>query len=158
MPVHECVCVCVFIFRHPLVHDSRVRQEHCLSRLEEREREREIRSRLWNAPAFLCLSFSLPLFPSFLLSGFSSVCHSLSTIPELDTFSENRLKTLSEFVPNVSQFLPVSKTVWAEFTEQLLSFSAQKPPSYSQSTKAVVRACDTVEPDSKCAEILCQCI
>lgn len=66
--LYTSVCVCVY-FRHPLVHDSRVRQEHCLS-LEERER-------LWNGPAFLCLFFSLPLFPSFPLSGFSSVCHSL---------------------------------------------------------------------------------
>lgn len=46
----------------------------------------------------------LPLFRLFLCLSLSE-----STIPEPDTFSQNILKTLSEFVPNVSQFLRVSK-------------------------------------------------
>lgn len=41
-----------------------------------REREREIRSRLFASPSIFSPPF-LPLFPSFPLSGFSSVCHSL---------------------------------------------------------------------------------
>ncbi len=140
-----CVCVCesVFICRHPLVHDSR----DTVSLLGERERERE---RFWNALAYLCLLFPrsvsvLPFVRLFLCLSLSE-----STIPELDTISQNILKTLSQFVPNVSQFLPVSKTVWAELGEQLLSFSAQNPPSYSLSTKAVIRAWDTFEPGSQC--------
>lgn len=54
-----CACVCVFIFRHPLVHDSRVRQEHCLSRLEERERERDGRDSETPQPFFASASLSL---------------------------------------------------------------------------------------------------
>ncbi len=97
------LCVCVFICRHPLVHDSRGRQEHGVSRLGERE-------------TLKCTGFSLPPLPSLcsllpFVRLFLCLSLSESTIPELDTFSQNILKTLSEFVPNVSQFLPVSKTV-----------------------------------------------
>lgn len=60
--LYTSVCVCVY-FRHPLVHDSRVRQEHCLS-LEERERDSEM-----DQPFFASFSPSL-CFPLSLCQAF----------------------------------------------------------------------------------------